>query len=141
MMNHAGFWLRTLATVIDTVIVFAVIAPLLYWIYGDTYFAPTEEIRFSLGFWDTFFNYIFPALFTLFFWNKFAATPGKMLCGLRVADAQTGGNISFRQSVIRYFGYFAAMIPLCLGLLWVAFDKRKQGWHDKIAGTVVIRKR
>jgi len=39
----------------------------------------------------------------------------------------------------RYFGYFLASIPLGLGLLWVAFDKRKQGWHDKLAGTVVIR--
>ncbi len=39
----------------------------------------------------------------------------------------------------RYLGYFASTIPLCLGFLWIAFDKRKQGWHDKLAGTVVIR--
>jgi uncharacterized RDD family membrane protein YckC len=40
----------------------------------------------------------------------------------------------------RYFAYFLSTIPLGLGLIWVAFDKRKQGWHDKLAGTVVIKK-
>ena len=39
----------------------------------------------------------------------------------------------------RYLAYFVSTIPLALGLIWVAFDKRKQEWHDKLAGTVVIR--
>jgi uncharacterized RDD family membrane protein YckC len=39
----------------------------------------------------------------------------------------------------RYFAYFVSTIPFCLGFLWVAFDKRKQGWHDKLAHTVVVR--
>ena len=43
--------------------------------------------------------------------------------------------------VLRYIGDYIAMLPLFLGILWVAWDPRKQGWHDKIAGTVVIRSR
>ena len=43
------------------------------------------------------------------------------------------------QLVIRYLGYFVSTIPLGLGLLWVGFDRRKQGWHDKMANTVVVR--
>jgi uncharacterized RDD family membrane protein YckC len=31
------------------------------------------------------------------------------------------------------------MLPLFIGLIWVAFDKKKQSWHDKLAGTVVVR--
>ncbi len=39
----------------------------------------------------------------------------------------------------RYFGYYVSILPLMLGIIWVGIDKRKQGWHDKLAGTVVIR--
>ena len=142
-MNYAGFWIRTLATSIDVIILMMIITPLLYLIYGDAYLAqlaPTEEMKSSLGFWDTFINYMVPVVFTLYFWQKFAATPAKMLLGLKVVDAETGANINFRQSIIRYVGYYVAMLPLLLGVIWVVFDKRKQGWHDKMAGTVVIRK-
>jgi uncharacterized RDD family membrane protein YckC len=62
-----------------------------------------------------------------------------MLLSLRVVDAKTGGSLSVGQSIARYLGYFVSVIPFCLGLIWVAFDSKKQGWHDKIAGTVVVR--
>jgi uncharacterized RDD family membrane protein YckC len=42
---------------------------------------------------------------------------------------------------LRYAGYFVALLPVGLGILWVAFDARKQGWHDKLAKTVVVRGR
>jgi uncharacterized RDD family membrane protein YckC len=41
--------------------------------------------------------------------------------------------------VIRLLCYFVSALPFCLGFLWAAFDRRKRGWHDKIAGTVVIQ--
>ena len=63
-----------------------------------------------------------------------------MAISAQVVDARTGGRLSLGQSVLRYFGYFVSTIPFGLGLLWVAFDPKKQAWHDKIAGTVVIRK-
>jgi len=53
-------------------------------------------------------------------------------------DAQTGATPSAKQLVGRYFAYLVSTLPLCLGLLWIAVDKRKQGWHDKLAGTVVV---
>lgn len=140
-MNYAGFWLRTLAWLIDTIIMLPFILFAVYLIYGDAYFAYTEEMRFSYGFWDIFFNYIVPCVYSLFFWLRFGGTPGKLLLGLKIVDAQSGGKISLRQGVLRYLGYFVAMIPLCIGLVWVAFDKRKQGWHDKIGETVVVRRK
>jgi uncharacterized RDD family membrane protein YckC len=54
-------------------------------------------------------------------------------------DAKTGSSLSVGQSLVRYVGYFVSAIPFCLGLIWVGFDSKKQGWHDKIAGTVVVR--
>jgi uncharacterized RDD family membrane protein YckC len=67
------------------------------------------------------------------------ATPGKMAISARVVDASTGNTLSVGQSVGRYLAYFVSILPLGIGLLWVAFDSRKQGWHDKLAGTVVVR--
>ena len=82
------------------------------------------------------------ALIVLAFWrSKFSATPGKMAIHAQIVDARTLGRPTLGQLVIRYLGYFVSTIPLCLGLMWVGFDRRKQGWHDKLADTVVIRVR
>jgi hypothetical protein len=88
---------------------------------------------------DFVISWVLPAIAVVIFWIKKQATPGKMIISARIADAQTGADMSTRQAVIRYLAYFVSIIPLCLGLIWVAFDPRKQGWHDKIAGTVVVR--
>jgi uncharacterized RDD family membrane protein YckC len=56
------------------------------------------------------------------------------------ADAKTLGKPSTGQLIGRYLAYYVSTLPLCLGFLWVAFDKRKQGWHDRIAGTLVIKR-
>ena len=74
------------------------------------------------------------------FWMFRSATPGKMLVSAVIVDAKTLGKPSTSQLIGRYLAYYASTLPLCLGFLWVAFDKRKQGWHDKIAGTLVIKK-
>ena len=73
------------------------------------------------------------------FWLYKSATPGKMVLGLKVVDADSGTPLSVGQSIIRYLGYYIASIPLLLGLLWVGWDKKKQGWHDKLAKTVVVK--
>ena len=84
-------------------------------------------------------NTLIPAMAVVLFWIRVQATPGKMLIHARIADAKTGANPRPGQLVLRYLGYFVSGVVLGLGFLWVAFDARKQGWHDKIAGTVVVR--
>jgi uncharacterized RDD family membrane protein YckC len=74
------------------------------------------------------------------FWTWRGQTPGMMLLGLRVARETDGTLPGLVRSILRYVGFFIAQLPLFLGLIWVAFDSRKQGWHDKIAGTVVVRR-
>lgn len=73
------------------------------------------------------------------FWRLWQATPGKALLSLRVVDADTGKTLSVGQAAARYVCYILSMLPAGLGFIWVAFDRRKQGWHDKIAQTVVVR--
>jgi uncharacterized RDD family membrane protein YckC len=137
-VQYVGFWARTGAALIDSVLLLMIIAPLLYWFYGPEYFAAPEGVA---GPADLLLNWVFPALAVIAFWIYRQATPGKMVIGARIVDARTGQPPSTGQLIGRYFGYYVSMIPLCLGLLWVAFDARKQGWHDKLAGTVVIRGR
>ena len=72
-------------------------------------------------------------------WIIIASTPGKLIFGAYIVDAKTLKRASTSQLIIRYLSYYVSLIPLGLGFLWIAFDPRKQGWHDKLAGTVVIK--
>lgn len=142
--RYAGFWIRLAATIIDTILALAIILPLLYWIYGADYFtAMSNSANYTpqLGFFNVLLSYVFPIAATLIFWKYRAATPGKMLLGLIIVDVNTLQKPATFQLVIRYFSYLISIIPICLGFLWIAFDKKKQGWHDKIAGTIVVRKK
>ena len=58
---------------------------------------------------------------------------------MQIVDAKTHQKPGVMQSVVRYFAYIVSFMPLYLGFIWIYFDKRKQGFHDKIAGTVVIK--
>lgn len=134
-LKYTGFWPRVGASLIDSILIIIVTYPILFAIYGQSYLASTE---FVSGFADFLLSWVFPLIAIICFWVYKQATPGKMAIGARIVDAKTGGKPTFRQFIIRYFGYFVATIPLGLGLMWVAWDPKKQGWHDKLAGTVVI---
>jgi uncharacterized RDD family membrane protein YckC len=138
-VEYAGFWLRLGATLIDTVLVMAITFPLLIAIYGWQYFNPEGNKGLLAGPADFLISWVFPFVAAIWFWRTRQATPGKMALSLRVIDAGTGATLSTRQSVGRYFAYLVSIIPLCLGFVWIAFDPRKQGWHDKLAGSVVVR--
>ena len=134
-IEYAGFWIRVWATVIDTLFMMLIILPVLWWIYGDSYFLNRSV---AYGTWDTLMNYVFLPAIIILFWLYKSATPGKIICKLRIVDATTGGKLSTSQCIGRYICYYVSAIPLLLGFFWVAFDRRKQGWHDKLAGTVVL---
>jgi uncharacterized RDD family membrane protein YckC len=136
-IHYGGFWIRFVATIIDTVLLMVVSYPLLLSLYGKDYFEPGAIIK---GPADFLISWVFPAVVIILFWSYRSATPGKMICSLEIVDAKTGEKPSTGQFIGRYFAYFVSTIPLCIGFLWIAFDRRKQSWHDKLAGTVVIRK-
>lgn len=135
--RYAGFWLRVAASLIDTVLVLLITVPLLLAVYGVTPAAMTSSGFAAIP--NILISYVAPAVAVIAFWVARQATPGKMAFGARIVDATTGNKLSVPQSIGRYLGYFVSTIPFGLGLLWVAFDSRKQGWHDKLAGTVVVR--
>lgn len=138
--EYVGFWARVLAAIIDSICVLAIIGPVLVAVYGRDYLELVSD-KLVAGPADFLIQYIFPAVAVIIFWLTRQATPGKMVIGARVVDAGTLGKLGTGQAILRYLGYYASIIPLMLGLIWVGFDSRKQGWHDKIAGTLVIRSR
>jgi len=139
-VEYVGFWARVGACLIDTVLAMLIIVPLSLAVYGTSYFSFSNTELVS-GPADVLISWVLPAVAVVLFWIYRQATPGKMAISARVVDAKTGGTLGVGQSIVRYLGYFVSTIPLGLGLLWVAFDPKKQGWHDKIAGTVVVRER
>jgi uncharacterized RDD family membrane protein YckC len=70
-------------------------------------------------------------------WSTSGQTVGKTLLGVKVVT-KDGSYPSGGKAFLRYIGYFVSGIVLSIGFLWVAFDRKRQGWHDKIAGTYVI---
>lgn len=137
--QYAGFWVRVGASLIDTVLTMLITTPLLILLYGfDTYWQAAQQGDF-LGLGEVFVSWVFPIVATIWFWLKFQATPGKILFSLKVLDEQTGNPLTLKQSIFRYLGYFVSIFGLMLGFVWIAFDAKKQGWHDKIAKTVVVR--
>ena len=75
-----------------------------------------------------------------FFWVRSGQTPGMRPFGLYVVRDSDGGRISVGQAVLRLIGMWVAAIPVYLGFIWVFIDARHRGWHDLIAGTVVIER-
>jgi uncharacterized RDD family membrane protein YckC len=141
-LEYVGFWLRFWAFIIDSVLVMVILLPILhayggysYWPGGwpDLYasFNPTAELL----------QWVLPAVAVVIFWLTRQATPGKMAISATIVDAATGKRPTTGQFIGRYFAYYVSTLAFFLGFLWIAFDARKQGWHDKLAGTVVVRPR
>ena len=133
--HYAGFWIRLAASAVDSILLAAAIFPLLIAFYGKTYF---DSDKFIQGPADFLLTWIFPILAIMVFWFAKSATPGKILFRLLIVDAKTLQKPSTKQFIIRYLGYYVSALPFCLGFIWIGFDKRKQGWHDKLANTLVI---
>ena len=136
-LEYVGFWARVGASLIDTVLLAMVCAPLVTIYYGVDYWSTQDSL--VQGPVDFIVNYVLPAVAVVLFWVYRQATPGKIAIGAQIVDARTGEKPRTGQLIGRYFGYYVSMLPLFLGFIWVAFDPRKQGWHDKLAGTVVVR--
>jgi uncharacterized RDD family membrane protein YckC len=142
-LQYAGFWIRFASYLID-VIPIAVAGGLLSLSWGTGYNCRFDSNNAyhcstgtgSLGSWLAL---LVLGVYWVLTWSLMGASLGQKALGLRVVNALNGERIDVGKSVIRYLGFVISTIPLFLGLIWAGFDPRKQGWHDKIAGTYVVR--
>lgn len=141
LIEYAGFWRRLFAALVDSMLVSLVMSiGVALWLGPEkTLQLATLDIHeHSMDYQFYPLEQIIPALITLIFWSKWGATPGKMVVDCRIVDADTLQPASVGQLVLRYLCYLVSTLPLFLGFLWIAFSTRKQGWHDKLANTLVI---
>lgn len=134
--NYAGFWRRFLATSVDGLIL-GLIGIGISLSLGSNPFA--NEAKTNLEVIDRVLTFVVSVVYSILFWvNYDGATPGKKLLAIKVVTSD-GKPVNYATSLVRYFGYILSLLPLALGYLWVIWDKKKQGWHDKIANTVVVK--
>jgi len=144
--KFAGFWIRTVAYTIDGFVMLVILGVLVgVGVFGYVSGSETDALGgFSNMFFETNWNFMNVVVFFLnmayftYFLGTRGQTPGKMICGLKVIRLD-GSPVSYGQAAVRTLGYYLNHLTLCIGFLWVAFDPRKQGLHDKIAGTYEIR--
>lgn len=135
-IEYAGFWVRFLASVLDSVLLLMVAVPLLLMFYGPSVLVVSE----SPGLAYDLINYGLPIVAVILFWKYRAATPGKIMMDIYIVDANTLRQPTFGRLLLRYLGYYVSILTIFLGFFWIGWDKRKQGFHDKIANTLVIKK-
>lgn len=134
-VQYAGFWARFLAFLLDSLVQGLLLVPVLLLVFGPGILYDRELMSSPLGY---AVNYGLPLLFVVLCWKYKSATPGKYMMGMSIVDARTGGHPPTGRLVLRYLGYYVSVLTCFLGFAWIAFDKRKQGLHDKIADTLVI---
>lgn len=81
---------------------------------------------------------IVPLIYFPYYWSSSGQTPGMKMMGIRVVRDRDGGPVTGGQAVLRLIGYWVSGAVFYLGYIWIFIDKRKRGWHDLIAGTVVV---
>jgi len=122
------------AFLIDWLIVVVIAMPVIVLAFGADYYS-LDPVRRS----GDLLIALAVGVAIVSFWRYFGATPGKLAVGVKIVDARTGGAPPTGRLVVRLLCYLVSALPLYLGFLWIALDRRKQGWHDKIAGTVVVQ--
>ncbi len=143
--RYAGFWIRMAARIIDLVVILAAFN--LFFLVdrlgsGAGLWAPAGIVQggdpFSAGnIVRLAFFLFFPGFYYVYLHGAYGQTFGKMALGIRVLN-DDGSPISFGTSFLRWLGYFLCDLTLDIGYLWVAFDARKQGLHDKLCRTIVV---
>jgi uncharacterized RDD family membrane protein YckC len=136
----AGFWIRVVATMLDSFLLAAVqfvLTLLISLIVGLLGVAVEGDPAINMVLW--LFGASLSIGYAVFFIGYCGQTPGKM--ALRIKVIRTDGSpVSYGRAVLReVLGKFVSSILLGIGYLMVAFDSQKQGLHDKIADTYVIK--
>ena len=116
-LPRAGFWLRMAALLIDLVIV-GIVLNLLH--HGGD------------------FELLALAIYGAVMWKLKRTTIGGVVCGIAVVRMDER-EIDWATAIVRALACFLSLVVAGLGFVWIAFDENKQAWHDKIAGTVVVR--
>lgn len=155
-VRYAGFWVRFVASLADTIFLALPIGIVIYFLSGGEWFdfaQYQQNIQAAMSgnankalsnmpkmdrTWDII-NLIVIITISIIFWRRWhGATPGKRFVHIKIVDAKTFEDIDNKQALTRSFGYIVSTLAFLIGFIMVAFRKDKRGLHDILAGTVVI---
>lgn len=138
--QYAGAISRAVAFGIDVAIIslaVLVVAALALTVEGFFPGRILAGVRFAVTVATEVIGAILTIAYPIAFWALLGETPGDMLMGLHILRTD-GRRMNLRRALLRYVGCLLAALPLFMGFLWILVDDRRQGWHDKIAGTYVL---
>ena len=155
-VKYAGFWIRFIASFLDTLFLALPVGIVIYFLSDGNWFdfaqyqqniayamsgnatkALASQPQMSIK-WELFFE-VAVLLVTAIFWKKWrGATPGKRFVHIKIVDAKTLKDIDNKQAITRSFGYIISTLAFLIGFLMVAFRKDRRGLHDLLADTVVV---
>ncbi|HMD29239.1 MAG TPA: RDD family protein [Steroidobacteraceae bacterium] len=118
-MPRAGFWIRMAALLLDIILVGFVSSVPFHHAFGN-------------------FHLVLLATYGAVMWKLKGATVGGIVFDLHVVRLD-GRPVDWETAIVRALGCFLSLAVVGLGFIWIAFDQGSQAWHDKIAGTVVVR--
>jgi uncharacterized RDD family membrane protein YckC len=136
-LEYAGFWIRVVAIIIDSIVLGVVNWVLTFALLGSS-FSLGDPTAFGTGLAMSYLiSFVLQGLyFTLMESSERQATLGKMAVGIKVGD-ERGQRLTFPNALGRWASKILSALTLFIGYIMVGFDTRKQGLHDKIANTVV----
>ena len=155
-IKYAGFWIRFIASFLDTVFLALPVAIVIYFLSDGSWFdfsqyqqniayamsgnadkALSNQPQTSLK-WELLFE-VSVLVVTVMFWRRWrGATPGKRFVHIKIVDAKTFEDVNNTQAITRSIGYIVSTLAFLIGFIMVAFRKDKRGLHDLLAGTSVI---
>jgi uncharacterized RDD family membrane protein YckC len=153
--TYAGFWIRVVARLIDGLLLgipFGILF-VLFAVVGGVFANSTSSTTSTTDAQNTAAAAAFGGGFLLlyvivlvvqvaywiYFWGSSGQTLGMRALHLRVVDADTGAPIGYARATVRFLMSIVNSWACYIGWIWVAFDPRKQGWHDKVANSVVLQ--
>jgi uncharacterized RDD family membrane protein YckC len=150
--TYGGFWMRLVARIVDGIIItvplgviFGVFVALAGGI-ASTANTTDQNAQAAVGIGLIGVWLLIATLATIgtvayfvYFWGTSGSTLGMRIFSLRVVDADTGARIGIPRAIVRYLMSIVNSLACYIGWIWIAFDPRKQGWHDKVANSVVIQ--
>jgi uncharacterized RDD family membrane protein YckC len=150
--HYGGFWIRVVGRLLDGLILgvpLSILFGILFAVGGgiaSTTSSSDQNTQTAAvvglgGVFVVFYILVLIAVigYYVYFWGTSGSTFGMRILKLRVVDADTGGPIGIGRAIVRYLMSIVNSIACYIGWIWVAFDARKQGWHDKVANSVVIQ--
>jgi uncharacterized RDD family membrane protein YckC len=134
-LEYAGFWIRFGAAIIDFIILLTILYTVSYTVFKPASAGILEWSLlpiYSCIFWSL------DIIYFVVFWTWRGQTPGKIVTGIKIIRTDSS-PITWQYALLRYLGCIVSTVILFIGFILIAFDSHKQGLHDKMADTYVVK--